>query len=433
MWWIIQLKRYMANVSCACLILYSGISNAANSTPLVVLTTFSEGPMTSLIEHYQQDYPERNIQIIYRRTEPAARLVWQPSLKPVDLVISSSPTFFHALAEANLLAEVAGKYKVPAWLESHGIEISPYFIAFGYSGIGLMWNIQYLQKHNLPEPTNWEDLAKPVYSEHIIMSTPSNSGTTYMMVENILQLKGWENGWQLLMQIGGNLASVSARSFGVSDAVSRGLVGIGPVIDSYAFNAQEKLPFIRFAYFPDTILLPTYISVTASSTKKDEANQLISYLLSEKGQLVIASSLMAKVPINNDELANQSHFVLNSKLINQRSDIVKELFEQCITNQLVKLHQVWKMIHETQALLESKNGNSTELQEQLNQAVLLASTPPISEVQAADSVLVDMLARQGKRHYSSQAQKVVQQWQQDMSHQLDKAIELVIDIKRQLQ
>ncbi|MCV5391280.1 ABC transporter substrate-binding protein, partial [Escherichia coli] len=43
---------------------------------------------------------------------------------------------------------------------------------------------------NLPKPTSWEDLTKPVYKGHIAMPNPASSGTGYMQVSAWLQNMG---------------------------------------------------------------------------------------------------------------------------------------------------------------------------------------------------------------------------------------------------
>jgi ABC-type Fe3+ transport system substrate-binding protein len=53
------------------------------------------------------------------------------------------------------------------------------------------------------------------YFNHLVISAPSRSGTTHLTVETILQAYGWEKGWALLLNAGGNMGSITDRSFGV--------------------------------------------------------------------------------------------------------------------------------------------------------------------------------------------------------------------------
>ncbi len=101
-----------------------------------------------------------------------------------------------------------------------------------------MYNTRYLKANNLPAPKEWDDLKKPIYFGHVGISAPSRSGTTHLTVETILQGEGWDKGWATLLEIGGNLAQVSDRSFGVPDAVNSGQYGLGIVIDFFGLSAQ---------------------------------------------------------------------------------------------------------------------------------------------------------------------------------------------------
>ena len=65
-------------------------------------------------------------------------------------------------------------------------------------------------------------------------------GTTHLTVETILQGEGWDKGWASLLEIGGNLAQVSDRSFGVPDAVNSGQYGVGIVIDFFGLSARRR-------------------------------------------------------------------------------------------------------------------------------------------------------------------------------------------------
>lgn len=51
------------------------------------------------------------------------------------------------------------------------------------------------------------------------MSSPSRSDTNHLMVESLLQQKGWVKGWETLLTSAGNLVTISSRSFGVADKI----------------------------------------------------------------------------------------------------------------------------------------------------------------------------------------------------------------------
>ena len=44
------------------------------------------------------------------------------------------------------------------------------------------------------------------YFGHVVMSSPSRSSTTHLIFESILQGKGWDAGWSLILRMAGNAA-----------------------------------------------------------------------------------------------------------------------------------------------------------------------------------------------------------------------------------
>lgn len=320
-------------------------SLASPTQPIVILTTFSQHSISELVEQYQQRFPDTEIRVMFRRTRSALRLLGKNNDQNIDIIISSSPVLFSRLSHNKQLYAMTSPTKIPDWLTPHILDISGEVNAFGYSGFGLMANQQYLDSHKLPMPTSWEALTSATYYHHIAMSTPSRSGTTNLMVENILQHYGWDQGWKLLMRLGGNIAFISSRSFGVSEAISKGFIGIAPVIDSYAINSQKVFPYIRFNYLPNSILMPAYIGIARRSHALDHAQQFVGFLLSDPGQRLLEHSSMAKFSLNQPALAQNHTFTLNKQLVHSRDPLISHLFDQAITNQLHELNAIWERIH----------------------------------------------------------------------------------------
>ncbi|MDC5839453.1 putative 2-aminoethylphosphonate ABC transporter substrate-binding protein [Vibrio europaeus] len=59
---------------------------------------------------------------------------------------------------------------------------------------------------NLPTPTSWQDLTKPVYKGHIAMPNPASSGTGYMQVSAWLQNMGEDKAWNYMSELDKNIA-----------------------------------------------------------------------------------------------------------------------------------------------------------------------------------------------------------------------------------
>lgn len=331
----------------------------ANEHSLVIITSFSEEISSELLDDYRQYHPQADIDIIYRRTESALRLLNDGRVQP-DIVLSSSPFLFNALQKSNAVLE-----------SRHS------FIPFAYSETVFVYNKEYLKRLNITPPENWEDLAKPEFHGHTMMSSPSRSGTTHIMVESILQQYGWEAGWKLLLEIAGNLRGVSARSFGVSESVSRGVVGVGPVIDSYALKQQDKLSYIAYRPIRKGPIVPVYYGVTRSSADKTATHAFLAYLDTLSGSETHAMHAFKKHAIRTSEQTAEQHFTVDKELMLKRSQLVKLIFDKTIVANTPVLQQVWGDVHQ-----KEKRHLSLDDQKKIQQVKQLLTSPIITQAQS---------------------------------------------------
>ncbi|MCW8331614.1 extracellular solute-binding protein [Photobacterium sp. SDRW27] len=397
------------------LLSFSPACIAAPTNQLIILTTFTESSITPITDKFQQHYPDTSIKVLHRREESGLRLL-EKNDHDIDIVVSSSRSLFLPLIEQNRLLPLNDvNRKSDAQQLNFQQDYPDYLAIFGYSGYGLMWNKDYLAKQRLDIPTAWENLAQPQYYRHLIMSSPARSGTTHLMVENILQRYGWNEGWKLLLQIGGNLSSLSARSFGVSEAVSRGLAGIGPVIDSFAYESQKQFPFIGFNYQMHSPLLPSYIAAVKNINQAKHSQQFIKYLLSEHVQQTLSTSSLNKYGLHQKTRQHYSVLPLDHNLMQHRATLIKQLFEQSINHQLILLNQAWQLIHRIGKL----NHLSDDQRRLYNQAIKLASTPPVTKEQADSDAYLQALTRS---RTDVDTAKRLNNWRQTMSTQLETSI-----------
>lgn len=233
-------------------------------------------------------------------------------------------------------------------------------VAVAVSGFGLLINRSALAARHLPPPADWQDMGLPSYQGALLMSSPSRSDTNHLMVESLLQQKGWTAGWATLLAISGNLVTISSRSFGVADKIKSGLGVAGPVIDNYA-NLLLNDPNLAFTYFPSSAVSPTYVAVLKNSRHADEARAFIHYLLSPKGQRILADANTGKYPVaplsaDNPRAAQQQRLMaqppLNYRLILKRQQLVQRMFDTAISFRLAQLKDAWRALHSAETRLK---------------------------------------------------------------------------------
>ncbi|WP_273857425.1 ABC transporter substrate-binding protein [Photobacterium sp. GSS17] len=393
----------------------SASSWAQPTNQLIILTTFTRESLQPVLDAFQQYYPDVSFSVLHRRETSGLHLLNQDN-HDIDVVLSSSLSLFSTLEEQQRLLPLETlNFDSTSQQQRFMQHTINNVVIFGYSGLGLMWNQDYLDKHHLPRPERWEDLTAPEYFRHLVMSSPARSGTTHVMVENLLQRYGWKRGWQIILQIGGNLAAVSARSYGVSDSITRGLAGIGLTIDSHAFSRQKHFPYIGFTYQPHSPLLPGYVAAVRNTNQALHSVALIRFLLSEEVQKKLAQDTLNKYALNQTLSQPLDITPINLTQMQQRTILIKLLFEQIVNQQLLRLNQAWQLIHEVRSLPLLTMAETR----QLNLAVKLASTPPITESQAEDPILLEALSL-NRQDISTLHH--INQWRQLMTSQLDQAI-----------
>ena len=329
-----------------------------------------------------------------------------------DVFWSSDVVAFEVLARDKLLqkAPEAANPAVPKLIGTYPInDPEGFYYGQALSGYGIMTNTRYMAANKLPAPKEWADLTRGVYFGHIGISSPSRSGTTHLNVETILQGEGWEKGWTQLLQITGNSAAVTERSFGVPDGVNNGQFGIGIVIDFFGLAAKAAGFPIDFVYPSVTSVVPASIALIAGSKNPADALKFMTYSLSTEGQEVLFEPKISRMPVlpyaaaglkvpanypNIYEIARKSKVKFDSELSEMRYPLVVSLFDQTITFRLKELQAATKAIHAAERKLASKpNPAASEL---LKQARNFAYSPLVSEGNINDKAYLELFRKNKK-------------------------------------
>ncbi len=371
---------------------------------LVIVTSFPETLFKRFKEQFEKKYPEITLFVRSKKTSAAISYIKERRNEPADIFWASAPDAFEILKQSgNLLPLFSKNSSAPVQIGNYPLhDLDGYYKGFAISGYGICWNKPYLSKYGLPIPAQWSDLKSPAYFQHIGISSPSRSGTTHLIVEIILQQEGWQRGWALLSEIGGNLVTVTARSFGVIDGVISGRFGIGPVIDFFGLSAKNLGHSVDFIYPQTTVLLPANIGIVTRTTNKSGAKAFADFVLSKEGQQLLFEPAISRLPVQSalytfappgypnpfEEELTEKATPFNTELSRKRYHVVNSLFDILITYRLKQLRRTWKVIHQAEKALSEMAGQSDpHLRQQLIQARQLASSIPLTEHDAQDELL----------------------------------------------
>ncbi|WP_083747620.1 ABC transporter substrate-binding protein [Teichococcus deserti] len=381
--------------------LLPGVARAQLEQRVVVVTSFSRDVTTPFATAFEKAHPGTKVEIQNRNTNAAVAFIRETRSSPPDLMWASAPDAFEVLKQGSLLAKPA--------IDTSGIperiggqptnDPDGRYFGFAVSGYGIMYNTRYLRANRLPEPKEWADLTKPVYQGHVGISAPSRSGTTHLTVETILQGEGWAKGWAQLLEMAGNFAQVSDRSFGVPDAVNSGQYGLGIVIDFFGLSAKASGFPVEFVYPSVTTLVPANIAMIEGARNPNAAQAFIRFLLSPEGQQILLDPKVMRLPVRAETYARApagfpnpftnpslgARVSFDNDVSELRYELLNSLFDRVITFRLKELVEAWKAVRAAEAQLAKSS--TAEGQRLLAEARAKLTTVPVTEAQAADRAI----------------------------------------------
>jgi ABC-type Fe3+ transport system substrate-binding protein len=405
--------------SSACVI----IPAAAQTGKVTVVTSFAKDVTDPFKKAFEKAYPGATLEVQNRNTNAGVKFVEETkSNNQADLFWASAPDAFEVLKGKGLLQRYSPKATgIPDKIGTFPVnDPQGHYFGFAASGYGIMWNTRYAQANKLPEPKEWQDLAKPAYFDHVSIAAPSRSGTTHLTIETILQGEGWDRGWRTIKEMAGNFRQVTERSFGVPEAVNSGQVGFGIVIDFFAFSAQASGFPVKFVYPSITTIVPANVAIIANAPNRGGAEAFVEFLLSPAGQEVLLEPSIRRLPINPAVYAKAppdypnpfkdpslgARVKFDVDVSEKRTNVVDTLFDQTITFQLDGLKGATKAIHDAEAALAKKD--NAQARALVKEARDLVAAVPVSEAQAASPEITGAFT--GAKEKGARQAELEQQW-----------------------
>jgi phosphoglycerate transport regulatory protein PgtC len=416
-------RPVVLSCAAAAMALMAGGIRAQAAGKVTVVTSFSKDVTDPIKRAFEKAVPGVTLVVQNRNTNAGVKFLEETRANnQVDLFWASAPDAFEVLKGKKLLQVYKPRATgIPEKVGSYPInDRDGAYFGFAASGYGIMWNERYARANRLPEPREWQDLAGPAFHDHVAIAAPSRSGTTHLTIETILQGEGWDKGWRTIKAMAGNFRQVTERSFGVPEAVNSGQVGVGIVIDFFAFSAQASGFPVRFVYPSVSTIVPANIGIVANAPNRGGAEAFVEFLLSPVGQEVLLEPSIRRLPVNPATYAKAPADYPNpftdprlgkllpfdADLSESRTAVVDTLFDQLISFQLDALKAVTKTVHDVEAALAKKDNPAAR--KLVADARDLIAAMPVSAAQASSPDL--RAAFTGGKQKGARQAEVEQQW-----------------------
>jgi len=328
----VELKSTLRNLLVAGSVAIAGLAQAGSE--LTVYTALEAEDLKRYAAAFNKEYPDIKLnwvrdstgivtaKLLAEKNNPQADVVW--GLAATSLLVLKKEGMLEPYAPVGL-EKLSEKFrdgdKTPSWV---GMDAWMASICF---------NTVEAEKHNLPKPTSWQDLTKPVYKGHVIMPNPNSSGTGFLDVSSWLQMYGEEKGWQFMDGLHQN---ISRYTHSGSKPCKLAAAGETPIGISFAFRGAK----LKKKGAPLDLIFPQEglgwdmeaASIVKGSDNMDAAKKLLDFSISRtanelynKGYAVVAMPGVAKpvehFPANPEALMINNDF---SWAANNRKAILKE-------------------------------------------------------------------------------------------------------------
>lgn len=208
---------------------------------IVVYTALENDQIAEYLPMFKKQFPNIEVEIVRDSTgvvtskllaekaNPRADVVW--GLAASSLLVAENQGMLQPFSPKGL-SRVRPNFrdqdKTPSW-----VGIDAWMSAFCV-------NTTELKKKNLPTPTSWADLSKPIYKGMVVMPNPASSGTGFLSVAGLLQLKGEKNGWTYLDGLHENVAQYVHSGSKPCKMAAAGEYAIGISFDYRAIQEKAK-------------------------------------------------------------------------------------------------------------------------------------------------------------------------------------------------
>ncbi len=289
---------------------------AMAQTELLVYTALETDQMKPYKEAFEKANPDITIKWVRESTGViTAKLLAEKSNPQADAIWGLAATSLAVFEDEKMLqpyepkgyAALNAKYnddaKPPMWF---GMDVWAATICF---------NTVEAQKLNLPKPTSWKDLTKPIYKGHVVMPNAATSGTGLLDVTSWLQLFGEKDGWAFMDQLHENVAQYTHSGSKPCRQAGAGEFAIGV---SFEFRAAQ----VKSTGAPIELIFPKEglgweveaFGITANTKKLDAVKKLADFAASKEA----------------NELYQKSFAIVAHKDVHKPNPIFPANFEQML-------------------------------------------------------------------------------------------------------
>lgn len=205
------MSKTVANINKAifgllsCCLLFG--TNPIMAEDLLVYTALEDDEIPRYLALFKKSHPDITVKIVRDSTGiMTAKILAEKDNPQADLVWGTAATSLMLFAQAGMTEPYAPKDLNRVRSKMRDSNKIPHWVGIKAWMTGFCVNTIEVEQLKLPISKGFDDLLNPVYKGQLVMPNPASSGTGYLTVSAILQLKGEKAGWDYLDKLHENMA-----------------------------------------------------------------------------------------------------------------------------------------------------------------------------------------------------------------------------------
>lgn len=265
---------------CAIGIGFAG-SAAAQSGAITVYTSQPTEQMTAVIDAFNEIHPDVEVELFRSgTTEVMSRFYAEAAAgePQADVLLIADAVAMEAVADQGLLVAYPD---APV----EGFDQALYDPEMRYFGTklittGIVYNTDQAER----TPEGWADLTRPEIASRLIMPSPLYSGAAAIHVGTLVAQP--EFGWDYYAALAEQGAIAGRGNGSVIEAVARGEMAYGILIDYMAFNARNDGSPVDFVFPAEGVTAITQpVGIVAGTDNAEAAQAFVDFQLSPEAQV----------------------------------------------------------------------------------------------------------------------------------------------------
>lgn len=233
--------KHLIKLAALCGVALCLLFSTVHASEILVYTALEDDEIPRYLALFEKSHPDIQVKIVRDSTGiVTAKLLAEKDNPRADLVWGTAATSLMLCDQSGMVEPYAPKgieKVVPKMKDFNKI---PHWVGIKAWMTGFCVNTIEIEALHLPVPKNFDDLLNPVYKGHLVMPNPASSGTGFLTVSAILQMKGEKEGWKYLDKLHENIARYTHSGSKPCKLAGAGELPIGVSFAYRGFMQKQK-------------------------------------------------------------------------------------------------------------------------------------------------------------------------------------------------